>query len=98
MGTMTRTSAERAVARELRRLKAVHRERLGQLSAAAQVERLASLTVRFNELDAAIRAAGGVSERTAPMVGELTKLADSILELEAYLRGAMEETDWETRQ
>jgi hypothetical protein len=73
------------IAKELRVIRRRHPDLAGDTDALRQMEQLASLTVKFRQLDTAIRAAGGAHEATAAMTAELRQLSRACSSLKAQL-------------
>ncbi len=78
-------SADPAIRRELRRIRAEHTRLVGYADAEPVMHRLATLRAKFAQLDQVIQRAGGASEATALLVAELRQLSKGCSSLEAQL-------------
>lgn len=74
-----------AIARELRLLRKRFPDLAGDANARRVMERLAVLRCRFDEMNTAVREAGGAKEATSAMTAELRQLSRACSALEQQL-------------
>lgn len=78
--------ADPEITKELRALRKAHPELARDTDATKQMERLASMRVKFKQLDAAIQAAGGAATADVEQLSELRQLSKACSALETQLR------------
>ncbi len=78
--------ADPEITKELRSLKRAHPALAGDADAIKQMERLASMRVKFRQLDTLIQQAGGAATADVEQLSELRQLSKACSALEAQLR------------
>lgn len=84
---MTSKNPDRAVARELRKIKRAHPDLNDHPDAVAAMGRLARLRCRFSELSALVEADGGANPQNVALVAECRQLSRAAGSIERELRG-----------
>lgn len=85
-----RTTPDKQVAKELRRIRKQFPRLTDEPAAAAPMTRLASLRVRYAELTRLINEQGGASAETLPLVAESRQVARACGVIERELKGWLE--------